>query len=185
MRARAGRRHPIALTTVEGVLHAQNLDAELAHAVFVEDAVRRIRVVVRAHAGMITTDDEMRASVVAPDDRVEHRLLGPRVPHPRRVRRKQRALSGKVLVEQLAIARHAHICGDVIALRLTDERVQQQPVDDLERDLLQILVGAMHRIAGLKPHHGSPAEVRHPRTHLERRQVVLRKPGRRLDQRDH
>ena len=89
------------------------------------------------------------------------------------------------MFEHLAVAGHAQICRNVIAFRLTDERVQEQTVDDLEGDLLQILVGAMHRVPRLKPHHGSPAEIRHPRTHLEWGQVMLREPRRRLGQRDH
>ena len=63
------------------------------------------------------------------------------------------------MFQQGFVAPHPHRGGDVVALGLAHQRVEQEPVDLLQRDLLQVLVGAVHRVAGLEPDHGAPAAV--------------------------
>src|SRR5258708_14631861 len=92
VRACPGRCHASARRAVEGVLEAQDLDSQLAWCVLVEDAMGRVRVVVAADSGVVATDDEMRAAVVAPDNRAEGRLPGTGVTHPRRVGGEQHPL---------------------------------------------------------------------------------------------
>src|SRR5207302_6629670 len=80
--ARPDRGHAGAGTAVEGVLELQDLDAELAWRVLVEDPMGGVSVVVAAHSRVVATDDEMRAAVVASHQGVKDRLLRPRVAHP-------------------------------------------------------------------------------------------------------
>src|SRR6266849_10427114 len=109
-----GRRHAATGRAVEGVLEAEDLDAQLAGGVLVEDAVRRVCVVVAADSGVVPTDDEMSAAVVAPDDGVEDRLLGTRVAHPRRVGGEQDSVRRVIPAQQLLVAAHANGSRDVV-----------------------------------------------------------------------
>ena len=65
----------------------------------------------------------------------------------------------EVLVEQsLVAAECARKRGRRTSLRLADERVNDESVDDLERRLQQILVGAVNGIARLK-RDGAPSTL--------------------------
>ena len=59
------------------MLEREDLDAELAGRVLVEDPLRGVRVVVVAHAGVVAPDDEVRAAVVAADQAWNTASLGP------------------------------------------------------------------------------------------------------------
>ena len=48
-----------------------------------EDELRVVRAVIIADARVISPDDEVRAAVILPDDRVEDRLARPGVAHRR------------------------------------------------------------------------------------------------------
>ena len=50
-----------------------------------------------------------------------------------------------------------------------DSGMEQQPVDLLERDLGEVLVGTMHGVASLESHDGGPSAVGERRTCLGRR----------------
>ncbi len=56
------------------------------------------------------------------------------------------------------------------ALRLAHQRVQQQAVDDLHGHLLDVLVGAVDRVARLEADHAPPAAAGELRPRLRRRQ---------------
>ena len=152
--------HPLAVVAPEGVLEEQRLDAELADVDVVEDPLSVVGAVVVAHAGVVAPDDEVGAAVVAPDDRVEHRLARPRVVHLRRVDAEDHALRVVVALHQDLVAAHPHVGRDVALLGLADQRVQEEPVGDLERRLGQVLVGAVDRVAGLEGDDPLPASVR-------------------------
>ena len=155
------------------MLEAQDLDPELARCVLIEDAVRGVGVVVVAHAGVVAADYEVRASVVAADDGVEHRLLRSGVAHPRGVGRQKDAIGRVVAREQLFVAAHADSRGNVIALGFADERMQEQSIDALQRHLLQIFVRAVDRIARLEANHRPPPALRLDLSDLRRCQVVV------------
>ena len=167
------------------MLEAKDVDPELRGRVGVEDPVGRVCVVVISDPRVVSPDDEVRAAVVAPHDRVEDGFLRPRVTHPGRVRRQQDAVRRVVPVEQLLVAAHAHRSRDVVAFGLTDQRVQKQSVDDLESDLLQILMRAVHGVARLEPDHGLPAALTFDRPDLGGGEVELRKAGAGSSERHH
>src|SRR5207249_7688498 len=62
-----------------------------------------------------------------------------------------------VAVDERAVTVDARLRGDVVRLRLADERVDQQAVDRLERDLRQVFVRAVDRVARLKADDALPA----------------------------
>ena len=79
VRARLRRRHPLAAVAPERVLEVQRRDPELARLELLEDLLRVVGAVVVADAGVVATDDEVRAAVVLAADRVPDGLLaGPR-----------------------------------------------------------------------------------------------------------
>ena len=150
VRAGLGRCHGAARATEEGVIEEQWLDAQLARRERAEDVVRVVGAVVVADAGMVAADDEVRAAVVLADQGVEDRLARTGVAHGGREDAQQDAVGRVVVVEQHPIAAHAHVGGNVVVLGLADQRVQQQAVGDFEGALLQVLVGAVDRVAGLE-----------------------------------
>ena len=84
---------------------------------------------------------------------------------------------GKYLLEQDLVAAHARGGGDVVALGLADQRVDDQPVGDLERAAQQVLVRAVDGVAGLEGHGAPPARVRDELAKLRRIAVVLGEAG--------
>src|SRR5207245_2712133 len=165
---------PAAGGAIEGVLEAHYLDSELAGRVIVEDAVGGVGVVVAAHAGVVAADDEMRAAIVAPHDGVEDSLLRAGITHPCRVRGEQHALGREVVAQELLVAAHAHRSRDIVALGLTDKRMEEQTVHRLQGHLLQVFMGAVDRVARLEPDHGLPPTRALGGADLRRREVVLR-----------
>ncbi len=140
-------RHALAAVAPEGVLEHQRGDPELARLESLEDLLRVVGPVVVADARMIPPDDEVGAPVVLPADRVPDRLLRARVAHRRREHRDHRPVLRVVALEQGLVAAHPYVGRHVVGLRRTDQRVHQQPVDDLERALLDVLVRSVDRVA--------------------------------------
>ena len=62
--------------------------------------------------------------------------------------------------------------------------MQEKPVDRLQRDLLQVFVGAMDRVAGLESDHGLPTTRAFDGTHLRWREVVRREARCRMRKRN-
>ena len=159
VRARLRARHRAADVAPEGVLEEHRLDVELVRRELVEDELRVVRAVVVADSGVVPADDEVRAAVVLAADRVPDRLARPGVAHRCRERREEHAVLGVVAVEKRPVAVDANVDRDVVGLRVADERMDEQPVDGLERDLRQVLVRAMDRVAGLEPDDALPASL--------------------------
>ena len=164
--------HALALVAPERVLEEQRLDPELADVDVVEDPLRVVGAVVVAHAGVVATDDEVGAAVVAADDRVQHRLPRARVVHLGRVDAQDHPLGVVVAVHQDLVAAHPHVRGDVARLGLADQGVQEEPVGDLQRGLGQVLVGAVDRVPGLEGDDPLPAPVGERLLRLLGRQVA-------------
>ena len=141
------------------MLEAQRHDAELAGPRWRRRCLGLVRAVVRADAGVVAAHDEVGAAVVLAADRVPHRLARAAVAHRGREGREQHAVLRVVAVEQRAVAVDAHRGRDVVALRLADQRVDQQAVDDLERGLGDVLVRPVDRVAGLEAGHAAPAAL--------------------------
>ena len=159
VRAGLARRHALALVAPEGVLEEERLDAELVDVELVEDLLGVVGAVVVADAGVVAADDEVGAAVVPARDRVEDRLARAGVAHLRREDVEDDAVVGVVVLHQDLVAAHPHVGGDVARLGLADQRVDQQPVGDLERRLGDVLVGAVDRVAGLEGDDPLPAAL--------------------------
>ena len=65
-----------------------------------------------------------------------------------------------IAVKQRLIALHSDVCGDVVRLGLTDQRVEQEAVHDLQRGLLDVLVRAVDGVAGLEADDCPPTPLR-------------------------
>ncbi len=57
------------------------------------------------------------------------------------------------------VAAEPDLGGDVVKLRLPHQRVDQEPVHQLQGTLLDVLVGPVDGVPGLEPHHGPPAPL--------------------------
>ena len=127
--------------------------------------MRVIRPVERSAAGIIagpgvvSPDDEMRATVVLPDDRVPHCLA--RAAHAHR-QRQQRKL-GRVLRvagQQRLITADSRVMVNITRLGHSNHRMNQEVcLHLLGRPQCKLLMRPMHRVARLKRHHLTPSEL--------------------------
>ena len=145
-----------ALATVEGVLEPEGDDADVLRRELVKDVLGIVGAIVLTHAGVIAPDDEVGAAVVLAGDGVEDGLAGTRVPHGGGEHAQDDPLGGVVVPQDGLVGGDAHIGGDVVLLSLADQGVEEEAVHDLQRGLLDVLVGAVDGIAGLETHDGSP-----------------------------
>ena len=166
------RAHALALVAPEGVLEEQRRDPELVDVDVVEDPLRVVGAVVVTDARVVTADDEVRAAVVSADDRVQDRLAGAGVVHLARVDAEHHVVGVVVVVHQDLVAAHPHVRRDVALLGLADQRVDEEPVRDLERGLGQVLVRPVDRVAGLEGDDPLPAALVERRLRLRGRQVA-------------
>jgi hypothetical protein len=142
------------------VLEEHRLDVELVRLELVEDQLRIVGAVVAADAGVVAPDDEVRAAVVLAADRVPDRLARTGVAHRRGEGRDDHPVGRVVAVDEHAVALDAGRRGDVLRLRLAHERVDEEAVDGLERNLGQVLVGSVNWISRLKSNDAPPATLR-------------------------
>ena len=134
--------------------------------------LRVVGAVVVADTRVVAADDEVRAAVVLADQRVEDRLARPGVAHGRGVDREQHPFRGVVVLDQGLVAAHPDRGGNVVGLRLADQRVDEEPVNALERRLGYVLVRPVDRVAGLEADDRLPASLGERRTRLGGRQQV-------------
>ena len=165
------------------MLEHHRLDPELGRVELVEDLLRVVGAVVAADARVVAADDEVRAAVVLARDRVPDRLARPAVAHRGGKRREHRPVCRVVAIEQRAIAVDAHGDRHVVRFRLADERVHEQPIDDLEGRLRDELVRAVDRVARLEADDPPPATLVEDRARLGRIECEIGK-ARRLPQED-
>ena len=118
---------------------------------------------------MVAADDQVGAAIVLADDRVPDRLA--RAGHAHRQR--QQAEGGRLLgivADQLLVAAHAGEMVDVAGLGHADHGMDQQVgLGRLGGAVGQLLVGAVHRVAGLEGDHPAPAQLAEPVAQLLRR----------------
>jgi hypothetical protein len=75
--------------------------------------------------------------------------------------------------KDLLVRAHPDIGRDIVGFRRTDQRMEQQAVDGLERNLLEILMGAMHGVPRLETDNGLPAFLVHQLPCFARCQAVF------------
>ena len=114
---------------------------------------------VAARSRVVAADDEVRAAVVLPDDRVPHRLARSAHAHRQRQQRQQRR-PGRIAVQQRLVAADAGVVVDVARLRHPHHRVNQQVgLDLLRRAQRQLLVRPVHRVARLERNDARPPQL--------------------------
>src|SRR5258708_28934955 len=91
------------------------------------------------------------------------------IAHGGRQHAQYNTVGGIVVLQQNLIATHTHIGGDIITLRITYEWMKIQPIDGLQRALLNILVRPVHRVTRLKADDPLPAALGKARARLFRR----------------
>ena len=74
MRTGLGRRHSVALATVEGDVNLQWLGEKRSGPQLIEDVVGIERTVIVADAGMVAPDDQMRTAEVLTDKGMKQRF---------------------------------------------------------------------------------------------------------------
>ena len=94
---------------------------------------------------------------------MEQGLAGPGVADGAREDREHDAVLWIVLLDQHLVAAHADFRRQLVELRLSHQRVDEEPVHRLQRALLDVLVGAVHRLVALEADDGLPAELSEPR----------------------
>ena len=117
-------------------------------------SVERLSVRIFAWPGMVAADDQVVRAVIAPDDRVPERFLGPGHAHRQRQQRQDDAVRVVIVLRQRLVGADPRVMIDVARLGHADGRMQQQhAVDRGDRPLGQLLVHAVQRIARLERHH--------------------------------
>ena len=106
-------------------LHAELFLVLLHQLLGIVRTVERLAGRVLAGAGVVAADDEVRAAVVAADDRVPDRLARPAHPHRQRQQREVRRVL-RVVVHDRLVAADAGVMIDVARLGHADDRVDQQ-----------------------------------------------------------
>ncbi len=156
------RQEAVLVRQEDHLLEGDHLDADLA-LVLPHQLLRLVGTVigppglVLAGAGVVATDDEVGAAVIAAHDGVEHRLARPRHAHRDRQQREARRLR-RIAVEQRLIAAHAREMVDVPRLGHADRGMDQQAAADLLGGAAgEFEVGPVHRVAGLEGDDLAPA----------------------------
>ncbi len=149
--------HAAAAVAPECPVDFHRHDLQRASRDLVEDVLRVEGAVVVADAGMIASDDEVAAAVVLPEHRVQERLARPGVAHVERITGLDDAALREVVFDQHRDRLRAHFRRHVAPLEPSQRRVDEDAVADLERDLGEILVRAVHGISRLEGGDRAPA----------------------------
>jgi hypothetical protein len=173
VRAALRRRQRAARTAVERRIQLERRDANLLGRELIEDPLRGQRLVVLADAGVIAADDERGDAVVLADHGVEDRFARAGVAHRGGECREDGAVARVVLLHQRLVRLEPHRRRHIILLGLADQRMNDQAVAHFERELREVLVRAVNRVARLEAGHAAPAERADLRAQLTRREAVV------------
>src|SRR5215204_5544079 len=178
----AGLGGPRTLTkqTEEGMFEEEWGQPDLPFLELIEDVLGVVVAVegpaagVLAWSGVVAAYDKVCAAVVLAADGVEDRFAGSTVAHRRGEDGQHRPVLGVVALQDRLVGAHPDVGGDIRGAGLSDERVQEQPVDYLQGALLDILVRAVHGVTGLETDDALPAFVREDLAQAARLVVVGR-----------
>ena len=157
VRAGACRGHAAALVAPEGPVDLERLGLERILRDFVEDMVRVERAIVAADAGVVAADDQVRAAVVLAEQRVQQRLARTGIAHVERIAGLDHGVLDEIFFDQHADGFGTYIGGDVAGLEFAEERMDEYAVAGFDRDLGEVLVRAVHRVARLERRDRGPA----------------------------
>src|SRR4028119_1158902 len=155
--------HALARQAEEGVLEEEGGEPDLPVLELVEDvlgvvvAVEGLAAGVLAGTRVVAADDEVGAAVVLAAEGVEDSLARATVTHRRRKDAEEGAVLRVVPLENYLVGAHPHVRRDVLSAGLSDQRVEQEAVDDFEGALLDVLVGAVDGVARLEADDALPA----------------------------
>ncbi len=175
VRARLCRRHVTACLTEKRMLELERRNSQFVEREAVHHQLRIVGAVVVPHSGVVAADDEVRAAVVLPTDRMPDCFARTGVTHRGREHAQHRAISGVVLVQNLLVRAHANVGRDIVVLRCAYQWVEQQAVNAFHGNFLQVLVRTVYRVAGLESDDGLPSQLIETASRFQRRQAVFRK----------
>ena len=115
-------------------------------------SIERPAVAVVSRAGVIPTDDQVGASEIPPNDRVPDRFPRSRHPHRERQQGEHRGIGG-IPVQQGLVAAHPRVMVDITGFGHANDGIDQDlAAHGTGCPHRQLLVDAMHGVAGLKRH---------------------------------
>src|SRR3989338_3739602 len=135
MRAGLVRGHLFTFVAVKGVVEEERHDAYLFGGKGVKNLMGIEGSVVIPDPGMVAAHDEVSTAVVLADQGVKDRLTGARVAHRSRIDREDYTILWVVIFNQDFVTFHPDIGGNIVPFGLADDRVNQEPVADLESPL--------------------------------------------------
>ena len=108
---------------------------------------------------MIAADNEMGASVVAADNRVQQNLLRPRQPHRQGQQAQHHAPLLEIVVHERPVTPHPRVMVNVARLGHSHNRVDQEPAPDLPgRSLGELFMRSVQRVPRLERDNLAPAQ---------------------------
>ena len=182
------RRHVLLLFLDEHHhLEGHHLDAEFVaelrdQLLRIVGTVEVLALAILARAGVVAADDEVRTAVILADDGVPERLARAAHAHGQRQQAEHGGV-GRVALQQLLVAAHAGEVVDVAGLGQAHHRLDQQVcIGDAGGAVGQLLVGTVHRVAGLEGDHALPVVAGEVLAQLRRRapqlaEVVVHRRG--------
>ena len=149
-----------AFFAVERGVEAKRRDAELIGRIGEEFLLRIEGTVKAANTGVVTADNEVRASVIFAGDGMENGFARAGVAHSGGIDAEDGARGREGSAKQGKVAPQTDFRGDVFFAGIADERMEEQAVDGFECTFQDIFVREMNGIAGLKRDDGFPAMMR-------------------------
>ncbi len=171
MRAGLAGCHAVTFVAVEGDVYFQRLGPEAPCRQRIENMMRVERAVIIAHAGMIAPDDQVRAAEVLAQQRVQQRLARARVAHLDGIARLHDRAVHEIVLDERIDRPDPGRRRDIARFQRPQHLVNQYAIADLDGDLGQVLVAAVHRVARLESRHRGPAFLQEQRPRLRRSMV--------------
>ena len=156
----AHHHHLVQLFAVRSVIRTEDLQFEgIVGHLFVKDSLCIKSTVIVANPRVISTHDKMGTATVLTEHRVQHSLTGSGIQHIETVSCHHDCIWGKIDLDHLAYGGIADVRGNIAWLEFAQQHVDQHAVciQLLHRHAAQLLVRAVHGVAGLECHHLVPA----------------------------
>ena len=156
MAARLFRNYSIAPSAMEGTMKTHYFDAKLS----IEPPCKivcLIFAVIIADSGMIAAHDKMGAAIVSSNDGMKNSFSWTGIAHGGGKNSKHHIAAGVKSVNQCLVPGNDCLRRIVAGTFPADKRLNKQAVDMFQCYPLQVFMGAVGHIAGLKPGDGGPA----------------------------
>src|SRR5262245_32158062 len=152
-------RHSVALPAVKRDVELQRLGLECALPELIKDIVRIKGPVIITNAGVVASDNEMRATKVLANEGVKQRLARTRIAHLDRIARLHDRPAAEIILDHCANRPGADIGRNVAWLQFSEHLMDENAVRYLQRDFYQVFVTAVHGIASLEGDDPRPAQL--------------------------